>query len=126
MQGKKKKVRLLILLFVIIAIIIICFLFTSTVSKRELTITNMIVLRRELNNFYLKFKSLPNDIRELGDIGCSSDGWGNKIVYHFDNGVVTLLSYGKDNKAGGEKENADIKGSFKIDEPITNWISWPE
>lgn len=67
--------------------------------------------------YFEKNRILPESLSEVyGKNGLSIstyDNWGNPILYHKnDDGLVTLISYGADGKAGGTKSGSDIIMSF--------------
>ncbi len=47
-----------------------------------------------------------------------TDGWDRELILEIkDDKLMTLTSYGKDGKPGGEGENADISRSHKLRKP---------
>jgi hypothetical protein len=123
--GSVYFLNIIIPIFLLVSLLL-CYLLTWTMSKQERTVTNIIVLRRTLTNYYTEHKKIPKKLSELGESEREIDGWGNKINYKFDQKIITLFSYGKGNTEGGQGEEADIKGVFDIDSSIIDWISWTD
>lgn len=72
----------------------------------------------------------PKDLSVLpirqGYVNRTTDGWGRNLIYDVDNeGIISLISLGRDGKPGGEGDDADIgryyrtrnkDGSLSIDD----------
>ncbi len=56
----------------------------------------------------------------------TKDAWGNDIIYEVNGTEVTLTSLGRDGKAGGQEEDADITRTFfaheDLDDPFCSLV----
>ena len=109
----------------ILPVIFICFLFflvnlfVCKVPPDAITRTNMTRLEVRISNYYSENATLPNTLDDLPPdspmYGESlKDGWGYTIQYKVNDGIVTLLSLGKDSSPGGKGMNKDISTSFNL------------
>jgi hypothetical protein len=79
--------------------------------------------KREIQRYAIRHNALPN----YGMKDC----WGNPIRYSVDsNGMVTLSSYGKDNKPGGTGSDADYVGVYPSRQSDGKWsdesVQWTQ
>ena len=86
----------------------------------------MHMCKRRIQRFAIEHNHLPSSLRETAEIpgydNSIKDAWGFPIIYSVDtNGVVTLTSLGKDNKPGGNGDNADMVGVFPSRQPNGRW-----
>lgn len=85
-------------------------------------------LRQSLSEYYLDTDEFPEKLQDLvSDTGSSSwmgpyvkeneilDSWGNEYIYEKSGNSVQLISFGKDNREGGDGINQDEDFSFSID-----------
>jgi hypothetical protein len=89
---------------------------TRNASSHFLTTTeiSLVDCKREIQRYAIKHNALPS---------CGiKDSWGHLIRYGVDsNGMVTLSSYGKDNKPGGTGDDADMVGVYPSRQPNGHW-----
>ncbi|MCD4737474.1 MAG: type II secretion system protein GspG [Bacteroidales bacterium] len=94
-------------------------LFVDKISPYDLTITRINGVTFRIKNYVTDNGHLPDNLyilpkRERYD-NSIKDGWDKEIIYNVTkNGVVTLKSFGKDKKPGGEGDNSDIIMSFNV------------
>jgi len=96
------------------------FPFIHASASPNLTYCRMFSIQQCLTEYVKIHKGLPSDLswltKQKGLDNITTDDWGNEIKYIVaDNKIVNLISFGKDGKLGGEKENKDIKWSFKLE-----------
>jgi hypothetical protein len=88
-----------------------------------LTTTEMSLIecQRDIQRYAIEHNALPS--HEMKDC------WGHPISYSVDaSGMVTLISYGQDNKPGGEGSDADMVGRYPSRQPDGRWsdasVAW--
>jgi hypothetical protein len=79
--------------------------------------------KSEIQRYTIKHNALPNY--------AIKDCWGNPIRYSVDsNGMVTLSSYGKDNKPGGTESDTDYVGVYPSRQSDGRWsdesVQWTQ
>jgi hypothetical protein len=69
-------------------------------------------------NFYTETnKEVPPSLAALPPAGMNmtNDAWGRPIQYRINtNSTITLLSFGRDGKPGGQGEDADIAQTYRL------------
>lgn len=66
------------------------------VKPKDLTITTMICIEKNIRAYYAKTGVLPDKLESLPEYSdMLNDGWGNKIIYKASGDEVNLTSYGK-------------------------------
>lgn len=113
---KKKIILLSVLLIVLLGIILVI----DIPSSQDITLTNMGIIGREVNNYFIKNKKIPENLDFLSDSKFSeilNDGWNNPIQYKIDKNkkMITLKSLGADNTIGGDGKNLDIERDYILD-----------
>jgi hypothetical protein len=65
-------------------------------------------------NEHGKVPRMPDELPQLKDRDCSlKDGWGREVIWEWDGqNTVTVRSFGRDGKAGGTGEDADMEIVF--------------
>ena len=105
----------------VVSVVLLTVLFIAIIYARippdDLTRSNMIGIAIRIREYVKTNERLPDYVYQLpkreGYSNSTKDGWGNEIKYTVDaNGIVTLASFGKDGKPGGQRRNADIVESF--------------
>jgi hypothetical protein len=103
-------------------IVIFCFLFYSPIPPRSITYGIMSTLRNRIIEYTQNNGKYPSSLKELPKIrgypNTIKDAWGEEIIYKRKGDIITLMSYGKDKKIGGENECHDMIGSFKLELPF--------
>jgi hypothetical protein len=75
---------------------------------------SLIECKRNIQRYAIEHNALPS--HEM------KDSWGHSISYSIDaSGMVTLLSYGQDNKPGGTGSDADMIGRYPSRQPDGRW-----
>lgn len=104
------------------------------ITPEEMTNTAIGETFYRVHLFGKKYHKVPHSFDELpireGYANRITDGWGRRLILNIkDDKLMTITSYGKDGKPGGEGENSDISrshwlikkdGSFWIDDDM--WI----
>ena len=99
------------------------------IPPRSVTSAVMHTLKRRILRYARVHDRLPAELKDvpwmpfnLGGIRLV-DGWGNPIVYLVDpkSCTVTLISYGRDGKPGGQGENHDTEAVFSAKDKNGRW-----
>jgi hypothetical protein len=100
-------------------------LFVDTVPPRSVTHTNMHMMKRRILRFASAHSALPTSVEQLprieGFANEVTDGWGRLIRFRVEGNDVTLTSYGRDGKPGGDGEDADMVAVFRVKTDIGAW-----
>jgi hypothetical protein len=110
----------------------------TVISPKETTLTAMSETRVRMHLYMLAQRDYPADLQALpvreGYANRVTDGWGRELIYAVDDaGIISLKSLGRDGKAGGKGDDADIikryrtrneDGSLNIDDAF--WIAESE
>lgn len=138
------KRTILIIIGLVVFVMVVGYLFLMIWMKIDLgdlppenfTSTTMYGLKRQILLYAEQNNRLPNTVDELPPIegfdNRVTDVWGNKIIMQIDGTTVSLISYGKDKKPGGQGYDHDVIGIFEAKIPIedrvkkdTVWIQSP-
>ncbi len=128
------KMRLLWMVLPPIVFVGSCSLVT-TIPPRSMTVTAMTETQVRMHMYMTANRGYPADLSVLpkrdGYANRTTDGWGRPLIYSVDDrGIISLTSLGRDGKAGGEGDDADITrryrtrdedGSLNID--VDMWIA---
>ena len=100
--------------------------FVTIIPPESLTYGSMHMIKRRILKFAYTHNQLPKTLDELPVIPEYSDrltdAWAERILYRInDDGSITLTSYGKDGRPGGEGTNADMVGVFMSKTPNGRW-----
>lgn len=94
-------------------------------TPRELTNATMNTIKHRILRYARKNDCLPDSPEQLPVIENRDknvkDGWGRPIRWTVEADKVTLISYGRDGKPGGEEEDADMVGVFVTKNATGNW-----
>jgi hypothetical protein len=121
-RGIVLVVRLILLgIIVALCVPVLLMVFLDVLSARNgsshfLTTTEMSLTdcKRDIQRYAFEHNALPS--QEMKDC------WGHAVSYSVDsNGMVTLMSYGKDNKPGGTESDADMVGRYPSRQPNGKW-----
>jgi len=87
------------------------------VTPEEMTHTAIMESFVRIDLYAKQRGQLPPTLAELpqraGYANLRTDGWGRPLQYHLDrDGVITLISLGRDGKPGGTGADADISESY--------------
>jgi hypothetical protein len=109
---------------------LVVFLLADVIPPGNLTRTRITILKHQILLFVSEFHRLPADLAELprpiNSDNKTTDGWGNQIFYSYDtNGIVTLRSFGADDRPGGTGDAADIQISFPTKGDDGLWLTLP-
>ena len=89
------------------------------------TSTTMYSLKRRIHLYAKTHNQLPKALEQLppleGFNNRTKDVWGNKIILKQDGYLVSLISFGKDQKPGGSEGNRDVVGIFNTRLDNKNW-----
>lgn len=118
-----------IALFGIVTAIVLIAVLNSLVCgipKPSLTYGTMHMAKRRILRYAATHNDLPKSLSLTEAIAgydnTFRDGWGRDIQYAVSsNGIVTLISFGKDKKAGGAEKNADMIGVFQTKKANGGW-----
>jgi hypothetical protein len=118
-----KMPKLVVGLFAAAVISLLCIDF---VPPRAKTTSAMQVAKQRILRYAKSHGMLPGNLEETepieGKIPGLLDGWGEALIYEIGPaGKVTLRSYGKDQKPGGEGAAADLIGTFQARQPNGEW-----
>ena len=100
--------------------------FIPVIPPDSLTYNSMHMIKRRILRYAHTHHELPKTLDELPVIpGYSdrlTDGWEERILYRTnDDSSITLTSYGKDGRPGGEGLDADMVGIFMLKTPDGRW-----
>ena len=87
------------------------------ITPREMTLTSITETFVRIDLYAKQNGQLPATLAVLpereGYANRIVDGWGRPLQYHLEeDGVITLVSLGRDGKPGGPGEDADISESY--------------
>jgi type II secretion system (T2SS) protein G len=89
------------------------------------TSTAMYPLKKRILRFANTHDRPPHALSELppleGFTNRTTDVWGNEIKYIVDGTTITLLSYGKDQRPGGNGDARDVIGIFEAKNVDGKW-----
>ena len=109
---------IILLIFVLVMSQIIMFvLFVEPIPPISITTGSMTETAFRVQEYVKIHHTIPTNLYCLperkGYRNSIKDGWGNEIQYNVnEEGIITLISLGKDEKPGGKGNNADIIESF--------------
>ncbi len=117
-------------------------LFIETVPPDDMTVTAIGETMMRIQMHMKSQRDYPRDLSELpkldGHTNQVTDGWGRTLLYSVDEmGVISLTSFGRDGKPGGDGLDQDIvhrqrtrddDGKLNIDEELWDVTSeiWPD
>jgi hypothetical protein len=127
------------ILYIFIVVVVVCaaiiFLFVDAVPPSSKTFGAMHMCKRRILRYAAKYNRLPKTLQETQPIeGFDSsikDAWGVLLDYSAEpNGLVKLVSLGKDRKPGGTGNNRDMIGTFQSKQPDGSWsnefVDWKQ
>ena len=118
--------RSIAIISTIVLLLVASFCFVETIPLRNLTQSRMFLTKRRILNVAHENDKLPATLAELPKIPSydneTSDAWGRPLDYIIGNaGVVTLRSFGADQRLRGDGNNEDITGVFTSRNPAGKW-----
>lgn len=104
------------------------------IPPTSLTVTRMEMIKRRILQHASAHGSLPADLVDLPIMerhdNSVEDGWRNPITLQVESNTISLVSFGKDGKPGGQGQAADIICRFPAKQPDGSWspelVSWSE
>jgi hypothetical protein len=111
---------------VIVGVVIALVCLVDVIPPASLTYGAMHMCKRRIQRYAIDHNALPSTLSETKEIqgydNSINDAWGFPITYGVDtNGLVTLISFGKDNKPGGTGDNTDMVGAYPSRQPNGKW-----
>lgn len=87
-------------------------------SPEQTTRQNMVDSLLRIREYMIQQRKYPADLRSLplvDDHGTNTnDGWGRPLIYEVSSdGIISIISLGRDGKPGGTKEDADIRRRYR-------------
>ena len=107
---------------IIVAVLLFEFVFVEKIPPDALTRTRMCGIEYRIRDYYAKERRLPENLSVLPELRDDNrdyslaDGWGRPIQYTIEGRTVSLLSWGKDGRPGGNGQDADITVTFTVSE----------
>ena len=103
----------------------------STIPPKDFTVSTMWLTKRRILQFAYLHDKLPSNLSSLpvleGYDNSLLDGWGRPLHYQYDETFkVTLTSFGRDGRAGGTGDDADIIRSFAAKTASGEWAKETE
>jgi hypothetical protein len=98
----------------------------DVIPPSGVTHSSIHMCKRRVQRYAIEHNVLPTTLNETKEIEgfntAIEDYWGHPILYSVDaKGLVTLSSYGKDNKPGGTGDDADLVGVYPSRQPNGKW-----
>jgi hypothetical protein len=123
---------LILVLGIAVVIVALTLFLAEEIPPRSMTRTRMEVTAQRLLMYAQASGRLPKTLEDLppreGYDNHTTDGWGHPLIYDTKpDGTVTLTSLGKDGTRGGDGENEDWVGVFKVQKADGTWeneVSW--
>ena len=117
--NMKDRYIIIFIFALLLALVMLITLLGEAIPPNAWTRTTMDVTEYRIREYYVKQHRLPEILNDLPKLEINRDssfhdGWGRDIQYSYCGNCVKLLSLGKDNKAGGTGDNADIQVIFYI------------
>lgn len=112
----KLRKDMLLILVSSIAFVVLLYNAVTIVPKKAATEATLTVLSRRIRLYVKLNYRIPPNLSNLpvlrGFSNGTEDAWGNDIIYLVHGTEVTLLSFGRDGKHGGQGDDADIIKTF--------------
>lgn len=98
----------------------------DTIPPESQTYGVMHMIKRRVLRYAKIHNQTPKAIDELPVIpeydNNTADAWGRPVIYIVEqNRIVKLVSYGKDGREGGVKQDADMVGTFSLKDDQGRW-----
>ena len=99
---------------------------THVITDEEMTLTAIGETSVRMGMYLRQHHQYPAALTELpervGYMNRTTDGWKRSLIYSVDtNGVITLMSLGRDGKVGGTGEDQDVSRRFRTKNPDGSW-----
>lgn len=108
-----------IVLFLAVTVLLVGVFLAEKVPPKALTRTSLILTERRIRTYADEHHRLPGSLSDLPSPerdrdNSLLDGWGRPIRYTCQGHTATLLSLGRDGRAGGLGQDADIETRFAV------------